>query len=151
MITIILTYKGLNVYTDNMYTFMRKTNIRNRITALAAALLLLGGMLPLSAAHAENAEIQTQQSGSMTAECTVLFPEELSGKEYRVTDGLVETYQSFKKNDAVTIDLPEGAQGLYLQWYDATTQYTVSQYDASGTALAEENAQPLYQRVLPAG
>ncbi len=149
MITIILTYKGLNVYTDNMYTFMRKTNIRNRITALAAALLLLGGMLPLSAAHAENAEIQTQQSGSMTAECTVLFPEELSGKEYRVTDGLVETYQSFKKNDAVTIDLPEGAQGLYLQWYDATTQYTVSQYDASGTALAEENAQPFINAFYP--
>jgi hypothetical protein len=132
-----------------MYTLMKKTNIRNRITALAAALLLLGGLIPLSAAHAENAEIQTGQSGTITSECTITLPEEYAGKEYRITDALVESYQSFLKGQTIQVDLPEGAQGLYLEWYDATAQYTVSQFGADGTALAEDGAQPFVNAYYP--
>ena len=80
-----------------MFTQMIKTKSLSRIAAaLTVFALLFSGVVPFSGARAESAEIQTQQVGTVTAECTVTLPDELSGKEYRITDGLVESYQSFK-------------------------------------------------------
>ncbi len=63
----------------------------------------------------------------MTLDCTITLPEPLAGKEQRITDGLVESYQAFEPSQTVQVGLPEGAQGLYLEWYDFTSLYTVSQ------------------------
>ncbi|NLI52832.1 MAG: phosphodiester glycosidase family protein [Clostridiales bacterium] len=117
--------------------------------ATIACLLLIFCFVPAASAHAEAAKIQTGQTGTITDECTITMPEELSGKEYRITDGLVESYQSFTKGQTITVGLPEGAQGLYLEWYDATSQYTVSQLGAGGAVLAEEAASPFINAYYP--
>lgn len=114
------------------------------------ALLLAAGFLPVTRARAEAAAIQTGQTGTITSACTITLSEELSDKAYRITDGLVETYQTFEKDDAILIDLPEGgAQGVYLEWYDATENYTVTQLDAAENVLAEEAAQPFINAYYP--
>ncbi|MDD4311003.1 MAG: phosphodiester glycosidase family protein [Eubacteriales bacterium] len=129
---------------------MRKMNVQSRVIAAATVvLLLLSGVVPLSSARAESAEIQTGQVGTVTGDCTITMPEELAGKEYRITDGLVESYQNFEAGQSVQIDLPEGAQGLYLEWYNLTSGYTVTQTDQSGTTLSEDAAQPFVNAYYP--
>ena len=63
---------------------------RKNVFARIAALLLTAGFawIPVSAGASK---LSVEQTGTMTAECAVTFPEKLSGKEYRVTDGLVES------------------------------------------------------------
>lgn len=133
-----------------MYTKMKNAKLLKRTAATVAALLLLiSGLIPLSSALAEEAEIQTAQVGTITADCTLTMPEELAGKEYRLTDGLAETYQSFQRDQTVVIDLAEGAQGLYLEWYNETSQYTVSLFDNSGTLISEEPGQAFINAYYP--
>lgn len=117
--------------------------------ALGALILLLFSMVPLSAARADAAKIQTEQTGTVTLDCTITLPEPLAGKEQRITDGLVESYQAFEPSQTVQVGLPEGAQGLYLEWYDFTSLYTVSQFDANGAAISEEPAQPFINAYYP--
>ena len=76
----------------------------------------------------------------MTADCTFALPEELAGKEYRITDGLVESYQQFISGQSIEVDLPDGVQGIYLEWYSPTSKYSVIQLDASGATLSEDAA-----------
>ena len=133
-----------------MYTHMKKMNVQTRVIAAAmVVLLLLSGIVPLSSARAESAEIQTGQVGTVTGDCTITLPEELAGKEYRITDGLVESYQTFEAGQSVQVDLPEGAQGLYLEWYNQTSDYTVTQTDQSGATLSEDAAQPFINTYYP--
>jgi len=119
------------------------------IAAASILLLLFSGVVPLSSARAEGAEIQTDQVGTVTADCTVTLPEELAGKEHRITDGLVESYQSFSSGQSIQVDLPQGAQGLYLEWYNPTSQYVVTQYDQSGATLSEDAASPFINAYYP--
>ena len=129
---------------------MIKTKRLSRIAAaLTVLLLLFSGFVPLSGARAESAEIQTQQVGTVTAECTITLPAELAGKEYRITDGLVESYQSFASGQSVQVDLAAGAQGLYLEWFTPTSQYTVTQFDQSGATLGEDAASPFLNAYFP--
>ena len=129
---------------------MIKTKSLSRIAAALTVLaLLFSGVIPFSGARAESAEIQTQQVGTVTAECTVTLPDELAGKEYRITDGLVESYQSFKPGQTVQVDLADGAQGLYLEWFAPTGQYTVTQLDQSGATLGEDAASPFLNAYFP--
>lgn len=129
---------------------MKKTNSLSRITAaLTMLVLLFSGFVPLSGARAESAEIQTQQVGTVTSACTVTMPEALAGREYRITDGLVESYQSISAGTSVLVDLAEGAQGLYLEWYSPTSQYTVTQFDQSGATLGEDAASPFLNAYFP--
>ena len=122
---------------------MKQTKIvRRTAAALTCLLLMISGFVPLYAARAESAEIQTGQTGTITAECTATMPEELSGKEYRITDGLVESYQQFKPGQTLLVDLAAGASGLYLEWYTLTSQYTLTQLDSSGATLSEDAPQP---------
>lgn len=133
-----------------MYTHMKKMNVQTRVFAAATVvLLLLSGIVPLSSARAESAEIQTGQVGTVTGDCTITLPEELAGKEYRITDGLVESYQTFEAGQSVQVDLPEGAQGLYLEWYNQSSDYTVTQLDQSGATLSEDAAQPFINAYYP--
>ncbi len=133
-----------------MYMRMIRKMIYHRTAAaLTACLLLAGCFIPAGIARAEEAEIQTEQIGTITAACTITLPEELSGKEYRLTDSLVESYQSFTKGQTIQVDLPDGAQGLYLQWYEVTSQYTIAQLDAGGATLLEEGAQPFINAYYP--
>lgn len=119
------------------------------IATATVLLLLLSGVVPLSGARAEVAEIQTEQVGTVTSDCTITLPDELTGKEYRITDGLVESYQDFTSDQTIQVDLPDGAQGLYLEWYNLTSRYTVTQYDASGATLSEDAAQPFINAYYP--
>ncbi len=105
--------------------------------------------MPLYGARAEGEEASSTPAEAVTAECTITLPEELTGKEYRITDGLIESYQTFRSGQSVQIDLPQGAQGLYLEWYGATSQYTVVQYDASGATLLEEAASAFVNAYYP--
>ena len=133
-----------------MYTHVRKTRVQSRLIAVATGLLLLlSGVVPLSIARAESAEIETQQVGTVTSDCTITLPEELAGKEYRITDGLVESYQTFESGQSIAIDLPEGAQGLYLEWYQPTGAYAVTQTDQSGSTLSEDAGQPFINAYYP--
>ena len=133
-----------------MFMQMIKTKSLSRIAAaLTVFALLLSGVVPFSGARAESAEIQTQQAGTVTMECTVTLPDELAGKEYRITDGLVESYQSFKSGQSVQVDLAEGAQGLYLEWFTPTSRYTVTQFDQSGASLGEDAASPFLNAYFP--
>ncbi|MBA4347417.1 MAG: hypothetical protein C0413_00990 [Clostridiales bacterium] len=126
-----------------MYTLMNKTKILNRMASAATVLLLLvSGIVPFSSARAETAEIQTGQVGTVTADCTFTLPEALVGREYRITDGLVESYQSFSSGQTLEVDLPDGVQGIYLEWYAPTSKYSVKQLDASGATLSEDAASP---------
>jgi hypothetical protein len=93
-----------------MYKFMNKTkNLSRSAAVLTIMLLLFSGFVPLSGARAESADIQTEQVGTITAECTFAMPEELAGKEYRITDSLVESYQAFKSGQTIEVDLAQGA------------------------------------------
>ncbi len=132
-----------------MYKREKTMKLRVRITAAAAAALLVFSLTPCSAARAEIARIQTTQAGTVTEECSITLPEELSEDEYRITDSLVESYQTFTKDQSIGVSLPDGAQGLYLQWYDFTSRYTVSQFDAGGAMLSEEPAQPFINAYYP--
>ena len=138
------------MYTKPMYTHMKKTRVQSRMIAVATGLLLLlSGVVPLSSARAETAEIQTEQVGTVTSDCTITLPEELAGKEYRITDSLVESYQTFESGQSIQVDLPEGTQGLYLEWYNPTSQYAVTQYDQSGATLSEDAGQPFINAYYP--
>ncbi len=129
---------------------MRKTKILSRgAAALTILLLLFSGFVPLSGALAESAEIQTEQIGTITANCTFAMPEEFAGKEYRITDGLVESYQSFQSGQTVEVDLADGAQGVYLEWYTPASQYTLTQLDQSGATLSEDAASPYLNAYYP--
>ena len=119
------------------------------IAVATGLLLLLSGFVPLSAARAESAEIETQQTGTVTKDCTVTLPEALAGKEYRITDGLVESYQTFESGQTITVDLPDGAQGLYLEWYQPTGAYSVTQTDAGGASLSEDASRPFLNAYYP--
>ncbi len=133
-----------------MYKQMKQTKIfRRTAAALTIALLLFSGLVPLSGARAESADIQTGQVGTITAECTVTLPQELAGKEFRITDGLVESYQSFSSGQTVEVSLPSGAQGIVLEWYTAASQYTLTQYDQSGAVLSEDAASPYLNAYYP--
>ena len=133
-----------------MYTQMSKMRISGRMAAVAVALLLLvSGFVPLSGARAESADIQTGQVGTVTADCTFALPEELAGKEYRFTDGLVESYQTFSSGETLEVDLPDGVQGVYLEWYSPTGFYSVKQLDASGATLSEDAASPYLNAYYP--
>ncbi len=133
-----------------MYKQMKqKTFFRRTAAALTIALLLFSGLVPLSGARAESADIETGQVGTITAECTVTLPQELAGKESRITDGLVESYQSFSSGQAVDVDLPSGAQGIVLEWYTLTSRYTLTQYDKSGAVLSEDAASPYLNAYYP--
>ena len=129
---------------------MKKTRIQSRLIAVATGLLLLlSGVVPLAAARAESAEIETQQVGTVTSDCTITLPEELAGKEYRITDGLVESYQTFESGQTIAVDVPDGAQGMYLEWYQPTSAYSVTQTDASGASLSEDAGQPYLNAYYP--
>ncbi len=133
-----------------MFTHARKTRVQSRLIAVATGLLLLlSGVVPLSVAHAESAEIETQQVGTVTKDCTITLPEALAGKEYRITDGLVESYQTFESGQTITVDLPDGAQGLYLEWYQPTSAYSVTQTDTSGASLSDDAGQPFLNAYYP--
>ena len=119
------------------------------IAVATGLLLLLSGVVPLSGARAESAEIQIQQVGTVTSDCTITLPQELAGKEYRITDGLVESYQTFESEQSIQVDLPDGAQGLYLEWYNPTSQYVVTQYDQGGATLSEDAGQPFINAYYP--
>ena len=116
---------------------------------MLALVALVSCFVPLSSAHADVAKIDTKQTGTVTADCTITMPEALAGKEYRITDNLVETYQTFAQGQTVQVQLPEGAIGLYLEWYNATTDYQVVQSDASGAVLSEDAAQPFMNAYYP--
>lgn len=129
---------------------MKKTTFFGRITAAATVLLLLAtGFVPVTSARAESADIQTGQVGTVTADCTFALPEELAGKEYRFTDGLVESYQRFSSGQTIEADLPDGVQGVYLEWYAPTSAYTLKQLDASGAVLSEDAASPYLNAYYP--
>jgi len=133
-----------------MHTYMKKTKFLSRMTAAATVLLLLvSGFVPFTGARAESAEIQTGQVGTVTADCTFALPEELAGKEYRITDGLVESYQAFSSGQTIEVDLPDGVQGVYLEWYAPTSAYTLKQLDASGSTLSEDAASPYLNAYYP--
>ena len=133
-----------------MYTYMEKSSMKTRIIAAAVVLLLLAScFVPFSSARADVAKIDTEQTGTVTGECTITMPEGLSEKEYRITDNLVETYQTFEQGQTLKVDLPDGAQGLYLEWYNATTSYQVVQQDASGATLSEDVTQPFMNAYYP--
>ena len=133
-----------------MYTQVKTTKTRTRLLAAAIVLLfLIGGFFPVAAARAEAAQTQDEQTGTVTAECTITLPAELAGKEYRITDSLVESYQAFEAGQSVEIGVPEGALGLYLEWYDRTNRYAVTQYDAGGATLSEDAAQPFINAYYP--
>ena len=133
-----------------MLKFSKNTLKKWRGTyARAAALALAFFFLPAGSARAEDARIDTAQTATITSACTVTLPERLLDKAYRITDGLVETYQTFRKDDAILLELPHEAQGLYLEWYDATERYSVVQLDESGAALTEDAAAPFINAYYP--
>ena len=138
------------VYTRPMYSHKKQSNVARRTAAaLSCLLLLLSGFVPVSGARAESAEIQTQQVGTVTAECTLTMPEKLAGKEYRITDGLVESFQTFSSGQTLEVDLPDGVQGIYLEWYSPTSRYSLKQLDAGGATLAEDAASPFLNAYYP--
>lgn len=133
-----------------MYSIEKHSKVARRTAAaLSCLLLLITGFLPLSSARAESAEIQTAQVGTITSECTFTLPEELAGKEYRFTDGLVESFQMFSSGQTLEVDLPDGAQGVYLEWYSPTSRYSLKQLDASGATLSEDAASPFLNAYYP--
>ena len=149
-VTFVLTLRTIVVYTRPMYRIEKQSKVARRTAAaLSCLLLLISGFIPLSSARAESAEIQTAQVGTITAECTFALPEELAGKEYRFTDGLVESYQMFSSGQTLEVDLPDGVQGIYLEWYAPTSRYTLKQLDASGATLSEDAASPYLNAYYP--
>ena len=104
-------------------------------------------MIPKSA---DASALYTAQRGTVTSQCTVSFPEKLSGKEYRVTDDLVESYQTFSKGDMIRIQFPSEAEGLYLEWYDETSAYSVAFLDGSGSLLPAEDTLNYINAYYPA-
>ena len=129
---------------------MRKMKINSRlIAAIAVLLMLCSGVVPLSLARAETASTSAGQAETVTQDCTITVPEERSGTEYRLTDALVESYQSFKSGQSIQVGLPQNAQGLYLEWFSPSLRYTVIQYDQSGAALSEAGASPYLNAYYP--
>jgi len=129
---------------------MEKSKVWTRVAAVMLALVVfVSCFVPLSSARADVAKIDTKQTGTVTADCVITMPEALAGKEYRITDNLVETYQTFQQDQTVQVQLPEGAIGLYLEWYNATTNYKVVVSDASGAVLSEDAAQPFMNAYYP--
>ncbi len=121
-------------------------NRRLRFLTLLVALLLCLGVCPAALAQEEE-----QTAADLTKDCTITLPENLQEKLYRITDGLVESYQRFDHDESVTISPPAGqpAQGLYLEWYTVPKSYAVETYDAAGTLLSSIEGQPLLNSYIP--
>ena len=121
-------------------------NRRLRFLTLLVALLLCLGACPV--ALAQEAE---QTAADLTKDCTITLPENLQEKLYRITDGLVESFQRFDHDESVTITPPAGqsAQGLYLEWYTVPKSYAVETYDAAGTLLSSIEGQPFLNSYIP--
>lgn len=131
---------------DLQYTrLMRNKSILIRLAALLLAVAFIG--IPR---FSEAAELSTAQKGTMTGQCTVAFPEKLSGKEYRVTDGMVESYQTFSKGDVIRIQFPSAAEGLYLEWYEETGAYSVTYLDGAGSPIQTDGGSGYLNAYFPA-
>ena len=52
---------------------------------MLALVALVSCFVPLSSARADVAKIDTKQTGTVTADCTITMPEALAGKEIALT------------------------------------------------------------------
>jgi len=121
-------------------------NRKLRFLTLLLALLLCLGVCPVAMAQGEE-----KVAADLPADCSIALPEKLQEKLYRMTDNVVESYQMFEPDDSVTITPPAGkqAQGLYLEWYKVSKNYTVETYDTAGTLLSSYEAQPFLNSYFP--
>lgn len=130
-----------------MFTHMKNENSEPNdrgCNGFAAA----SGVVPLAAARAESAEIETSRLVRRLKDCTITLPEELAGKEYRITDGLVESYQTFESGQTITVDAPGWRTG-HLEWYQPTSAYSVTQTDERRFAFRGRGT-TVSQRILSA-
>ncbi len=77
-------------------------NRRLRFLTLLVALLLCLGVCPAAGAR------RGANRRDLTKDCTITLPENLQEKLYRITDGLVESYQRFDHDESVTISPRRG-------------------------------------------
>lgn len=80
--------------------------------------------------------------GTITNDCRFTLPESAGDKAYRFLDGYVESYLPLEKGAELLIEMPEPAQGLYLEWYALPTAYTVEELSASGSVTKTHDALP---------
>ncbi len=116
------------------------------------AILLILCILPLGTfANAETGLglAPATQEGTMTDSCKITLPEALQEKSYRITDRLVETYLIIPAGSEMTIEIPEAAQAVYLQWYALPASYVFEQYDGSGTVVSSDETQLFYNCYYP--
>lgn len=107
--------------------------MKRTIALIVCALALL--TLP-SITLAETTESTDQPGGTLGL--TVTLPEGKEAYAYRLTDAYVVSRVSFKQKESIAIEPESPAQLLALNWYDVPASYTVTQLDASGTAIFEE-------------
>ncbi|HRX57643.1 MAG TPA: phosphodiester glycosidase family protein [Eubacteriales bacterium] len=106
--------------------------LKPRALTLLLALFLFFTALP-AASRAEEGET----AADLTAACVFTLPEADADKEYRLTDGYVESYLVIPDEETLEIALPAGetVQGIYLEWYTLSKAYTIEQYGASGELI----------------
>jgi len=79
---------------------------------------------------------------TITNNCLLTLPERHADKAYRVLDAYVESYLTFIAGDSIFIEMPEAAQGLYLEWFAQTSAYHIEELDAQGSEIRTHSAQP---------
>ncbi len=103
----------------------------------AAFLLLICLLLPVfGAARAEGGE----EAADLTGACAFVLPERSMAFDARLTDGRYNSRISFKKEEAIEIALADGAEGLYVAWYEYPESARIETLDKAGAVLESKAA-----------
>ncbi|MDO4573419.1 MAG: hypothetical protein Q4C13_08620, partial [Clostridia bacterium] len=126
-----------------------------RLLALILSLLMLLCAFPALAEETPAASPEATEAPTPTPEptittaCALTLPESMAGKAYRLLDAYVESYVPLAAGESLLVELPEAAQGLYLEWYAPTEAYQIEELSAAGAALGTQAALPYINSYYP--
>ncbi len=110
---------------------------RNALAALLIGLQVFGGGTRVFA-RAEGGSADPD----VTAACAIVLPEEESAYRGRLQDGRYDSRVSFAPGQALILEVPAKARGLYAAWYAPPAACTLAFQSAAGETLSVCRAEP---------
>ncbi len=117
---------------------VRISNLGKGVLLAVLAISLLVQPLCVREAKADSAA----DARDLTEECTIYLPENSAGFVSRFTDGRYDSRVSFTAKQMLTLDVPDGAAGLYIAWYTAPESCIVESLDEIGNVLRAAAVNP---------